>query len=82
MVVLYGKYISGINRNQITLFPECIDDFIPVDSDVRVLDAFVDSLDLDKLGFKNASLVPSKKGAPSYDPRLLLKIYLYCDTVN
>lgn len=72
-----AKYISGINRNQITLFPECIDDFIPVDSDVRVLDAFVDSLDLDKLGFKNASLDPSKKGAPSYDPRLLLKIYLY-----
>lgn len=72
-----AKYITGINRNQITLFPECIDDFISEDSDVRVLDAFVDSLDLDKLGFKNAKLDSSKKGAPAFDPRVLLKIYLY-----
>lgn len=72
-----AKYISGINRSQITLFPDCIDDFISEDSDVRVLDAFVDSLDMAKLGFKNASPLPSKAGAPSYDPRLLLKIYLY-----
>ena len=55
-----AKYISGINRSQITLFPDCIDDFISEDSDVRVLDAFVDSLDMAKLGFKNASPLPSK----------------------
>ena len=72
-----AKYISGINRYQITLFPDRVDDFIPEDSDVRVLDAFVDSLNLNKLGFKNASPDPSSPGAPSYDPRTLLKIYLY-----
>lgn len=72
-----AKYIAGINRNQITLFPECIDNFIDENNDVRVIDAFVDSLDLHKLGFKNASLSSAKRGAPSYDPRVLLKIYLY-----
>ena len=72
-----AKYIEGISRKQITLFPECIDDFISEDNEVRIIDYFVDSLDLVELGFKNASIEPSKKGAPSYDPRVILKMYLY-----
>lgn len=72
-----AKYISGVNRNQLVLFPDSIDDFISEDNDVRFIDAFVDSLDLVSLGFSNASLSSSKKGAPSFDPRVLLKIYLY-----
>ena len=72
-----AKYISGVNRNQLVLFPDSIDDFIDEDNDVRFIDAFVDSLDLASLGFSNASLSSSKKGAPSFEPRVLLKIYLY-----
>jgi len=73
-----AKYIEGINRNQLVLFPDSIDDYISEDNDVRFIDAFVDSLNLQQLGFLFASLDSSKKGASPYDPKVLLKIYLYC----
>lgn len=73
-----AKYIEGVHRSQIVLFPEAIDDYISEDNDVRFIDSFVDELDLDKLGFRNASISSSKRGAPSYDPRVLLKTYIYC----
>jgi len=72
-----AKYINGINRDQLVLFPECIDDYIAEDNDVRFINVFVDQIDLAELGFCNASLSPSKRGAPSYNPKDLLKIYIY-----
>jgi transposase len=68
-------YIKGEDRNQITLFPDAIDDYITPDNPVRVIEAFVDSLNMEKLGFERT--VPNEIGRPSYDPRDLLKLYLY-----
>lgn len=68
-------YIQGEDRNQITLFPEAVDDYITSDNPVRVIEAFVNSLDMQELGFKRAE--PGDMGRPSYDPRDLLKLYLY-----
>lgn len=68
-------YIQGEDRYQVTMFPESIDEYICEDNPVRVIEAYVISLDMDKLGFKRAQ--PSPLGRPPYDPRLLLKLYLY-----
>jgi transposase len=68
-------YITGEDRNQITLFPEAIDDYIAADNPVRVIEAFVNSLDMQELGFQRAE--PNNIGRPGYDPRDLLKLYLY-----
>lgn len=68
-------HIPGQNRNQITLFPESIDDYINEDNVVRVVDAFVDSLDMVALGFRYAEA--KETGRPPYDPGDLLKLYLY-----
>jgi len=69
------KYVKGQDRMQMTILPECIDDLIGQDNPVRVIDAFIDSLNMDKLGFKRAE--PNDTGRPSYDPRDLLKLYVY-----
>ena len=55
--------------------PECLDDFIAEDNPVRVVDAFVEELDLQDLGFDGA--VPARTGRPSYHPAVLLKLYIY-----
>jgi len=68
-------YIEGQNRNQITLFPETIDDYIGQDSSVRVIDEYIERLDIKKLGFKRAK--PAVTGRPPYNPRDLLKLYIY-----
>jgi transposase len=68
-------YIEGQDRSQITLLPECLDDFVAEDNPVRVVDAFVAELDLARLGF--AGTTPATTGRPSYDPAVLLKIYIY-----
>lgn len=67
-------FIKGANRQQATLFPERLDDFIHEDSSVRVIDAFIDSLKLGRLGFCTR---PSNKGRPGYHPSLMLKLYVY-----
>ena len=67
-------FVEGENRYQSTLFPERLDDYIAEDNAVRVIDVFVDELDISGLGFKSE---PSELGRPGYDPRTLLKIYLY-----
>lgn len=67
-------FIEGENRYQATLFPEQLDDYITEDNSVRVIDAFVDSLKLKKLGFKAK---PTNKGRPGYAPALMLKLYVY-----
>ena len=68
-------YISGENRVQSTLFPEVLDDYIHEDNPVRVVDVFIDELDLTKMGFKRTK--PNRTGRPGYDPATMLKIYLY-----
>src|SRR5579875_1563429 len=68
-------YISGEGRNQITLFPAVLDDFVPADHLCRVIDAFVETLGMSSLGFERAR--PAETGRPGYDPRSLLKLYLY-----
>ena len=67
-------FIEGEDRNQATLFPERLDDYIAEDSPVRVIDVFVDDLDLTGLGFKTIS---EATGRPGYHPATLLKLYIY-----
>lgn len=70
-----GKYIKGIERGQMILFPTYIDEMIEEDNEVRVIDAFVESLDLGEMGIKRSK--PNEKGTNAYDPRDLLKLYIY-----
>lgn len=69
------RFIEGEDRSQVTLLPECLDDFIAEDNPVRVVDAFVEELDLRALGFE--SVEPATTGRPAYHPAVLLKIYIY-----
>jgi len=67
-------FIEGENRFQSTLFPESVDDYVEEDSVVRVIDVFIDRLDISGLGFKAE---PAETGRPGYHPRTMLKIYVY-----
>ena len=69
------RFIEGESRSQSTLLPECLDDYIAEDNPVRAVDAFVEELDLQALGF--AGMEPAETGRPSYHPSILLKLYLY-----
>jgi len=69
------RFIEGENRSQSTLFPERLDDYIAEDNAVRVIDAFVNKLDLKRLGFNRVE--PSATGRPGYQPATMLKIYVY-----
>jgi transposase len=68
-------YIEGEARGQHTLFPSTLDELIPADHVCRVIEAFVGKLDMDGLGFVRGE--PAETGRPGYDPRDLLKLYLY-----
>ena len=68
------RFIKGLDRDQATLFPECLDDAIDAENPVRVVDAFIDALDLAELGF---DVLPEPTGRPGYHPATLLKLYLY-----
>lgn len=68
-------YVSGDARGQAALFPVVLDDLVPDDHAVRVIDAFVAGLDLGELGFEKAQ--PAATGRPPYDPGDLLRLYLY-----
>ena len=68
-------HVVGQSRDQATLYPQTLDDVIAADSPVRVIDAFVDSLDLAGLGFSKVQAEAT--GRPPYDPRDLLKLYIY-----
>lgn len=67
-------YIQGADRNQVILLPDTLDDYVSGDNEVRAIDAFIDSLDLSLMGFKAD---PAKEGRPGYDPRDMLKLYMY-----
>jgi transposase len=69
------RFVEGVDRGQTTLFPECLEDWIDQDNPVRVIDAFVDKLDLCGLGFDGVA--PEATGRPSYHPSGLLKLYIY-----
>ena len=69
------RFVEGVDRSQATLLPECLDDFIADDNPVRVVDVFVDELDLCDLGFERVH--PRSTGRPSYHPSVLLKLYIY-----
>jgi transposase len=69
------RFIEGADRGQVTLLPECLDDYIAENNPVRVVDVFVDELDLWELGFESAE--PAATGRPAYHPAVLLKIYIY-----
>jgi transposase len=69
------RFVQAQSRSQCTLFPESVDDFIADDNPVRVIDVFVDELNLAALGFEGAD--PERTGRPAYHPSTLLKIYIY-----
>jgi transposase len=69
------RFVEGVDRSQSTLFPECLEDWIVEDNPVRVIDVFVDELDLAGLGFSRVD--PEATGRPSYHPSVLLKLYIY-----
>ncbi len=69
------RFIKGECRTQITLLPESIDDYITDTNPVRIVDVFVDELDLGQLGFEG--IEPAATGRPAYHPAILLKIYIY-----
>jgi transposase len=69
------RFIEGEERSQVSLLPECLDDYIAEDNPVRVVDAYVEELDLQELGFEGAE--PALTGRPAYHPAVLLKIYIY-----
>jgi transposase len=69
------RFIEGESRTQVTLLPECLDDYVAEENPVRVVDVFVDELDLGALGFEGVD--PAATGRPAYHPAVLLKIYIY-----
>ena len=69
------RFIEGEDRTQVLLMPECLEDYVDPDNPVRVIEAFVEELDLGNLGFDGVD--PLATGRPSYHPSVLLKIYIY-----
>ena len=69
------RHIPGVDRSQVLLLPEAVDDYVGRDNPVRFIDAFVDGLDLAAAGFERAA--PKATGRPGYDPADLLKLYIY-----
>jgi transposase len=69
------RFVEGLDRGQSTLFPECLEDWICEDNPVRVIDVFVEKLDLGDLRFEGVD--PEATGRPAYHPTVLLKLYIY-----
>lgn len=67
-------YIQGADRNQVILLPDTLDEYVNEDNEVRAIDAFIDCLDVCAMGFKAE---PAREGRPGYDPRDMLKLYMY-----
>src|ERR1700733_2181883 len=72
---LMRRFVEQADRGQWTLIPECLDDFIDESNPVRVIDVFVDALDLAEMSFEGVE--PAATGRPSYHPSVLLKLYIY-----
>jgi len=69
------RFVEAEPRSQATLFPERIEDYIGDENPVRALDAFVDMLDIEKIGF--SGMMPKVTGRPAYHPSTMLKLYIY-----
>jgi transposase len=69
------RFIDGEDRMQQTLLPHCLEDYVGEENPVRVIEVFIDELDLSALGF--SGMTPAATGRPAYHPSTLLKIYLY-----
>src|SRR6478609_4002879 len=69
------RFIDGEDRMQPALLPHCLEDYVDEENPVRVIEAFIDELDLAALGF--SGMTPAATGRPAYHPSTLLKIYLY-----
>ena len=69
------RFIQGTDRGQSTLLPECLDDWIDQSNSVRVIEAFVETLDLTAFGFDDID--PAATSRPGYHPSILLKLYIY-----
>jgi transposase len=69
------RFVEGEDRSQISLLPQCLDDFVGEDNPIRVIEAFVEELDLHEMGFEGAE--PASTGRPAYHPAVLLKLYIY-----
>ena len=69
------RFVEGRDRGQSTFLPECLDDWIDENNPVRVIDAFVEALNLAELGFSGVE--PEATGRPAYHPSVLLKLYIY-----
>jgi len=69
------RFVEGADRSQSTFFPECLEDWVEEDNPVRVIDVFIDELNLAELGFDG--IAPKVTGRPSYHPSILLKLYVY-----
>ncbi len=69
-----SRFVEGEDRRQPALLPSCLDDYVGEDNPARVIDVFVDELDLDALGF---GVAPATTGRPAYHPATLLKLYIY-----
>ena len=70
-----AQYVNGLDRSQPMLLPASVDDYVSAESPVRVIDAFVDQLDLIDLGFKTRET--NALGRSAFDPATLIKIYLW-----
>ncbi len=70
-----GRFVAGADRSQLTLLPECLEDWVGEDNTVHVIDIFVEALDLHRMGFEG--VVAKETGRPSYHPSTLLKLYIY-----
>lgn len=68
------RFIEGESRTQATLFPEALDEYITEENPVRVIDVFVDTLDLIKMGI---NITPAVTGRPAYHPSMMLKLFIY-----
>ena len=74
------RFIDGEDRMQQTLLPHCLEDYVGEENPVRVIEVFIEELDLAALGF--SGMTPAATGRPAYHPSTLLKIYLYGSTVS
>src|SRR5258708_26157609 len=69
------RFIEGEERTQVTLLPPCLEDYVEAENPVRVVEVFVDGLDLGELGFEGVD--PAATRRPAYHPAVLLKLYIY-----
>ncbi|EXL10599.1 hypothetical protein BG36_01825 [Aquamicrobium defluvii] len=70
-----GRFVEAADRYQASFLPACLEDYVDADNPVRIIDAFVDELDLAELGFGRVQ--PASTGRPGYAPTTMLKLYVY-----